>query len=251
MSSNGKDSENKKNEKKEESKTNKILLTILLILIILVISVGILWGGRILNKVKLDREVKSLYEKNINEEDFNNVTSQTTGDFGIVENEIKLFFKDYASKKSAFLEKVNDERILNILSVNNYETDGPEFNESINYINTQKEEFNVISQDFINILDKENILSRIENKDISDYYKNLYKGYFLDQGELNQDIISYKEDIKDSTELMNKLYDNEIKMLNFLKENKDNWEILNGKLTFDSAELSAEYNTLKAQMIAG
>lgn len=243
--------ENKFKDTKVNKKTNKILLTILLILIILIIAVGIMWGGRILNKIKLDREIKLLYEKNIDTDNFNNITLQTTGEFNIVENEIKNFFKDYASMKKLFLEKVNDERIINMLSVSNYETDGPEFNDSINYINTQKEEFNKISNDFINLLEENSIISRIENKDVSEYYKNLYKSYFIEDGTLNQDITNFNADIKEATELMNKLYDNEIKLLNFLKDHKENWEILNGKLTFDSATLSTEYNNIKAQMIAG
>ena len=245
--------ENKKSnkiEKKENNKTNKVLLTILLILIILLIAVGIIWGGKILNKVKLDREIKMLYENDINTVDYNNITLQTTGDFSTVENEIKSFFKDYSSKKEAFLKKVNDEKIISMLTVENYKTDGPEFTESIKYVEDQKEEFNNISQEFINLLDKDNILSRIENKNISECYKELYKGYFFENNELNQDIVRFSNDINDSTELMNKLYETELKMLNFLKENKDNWEILNNQLTFDNEEFLKQYDELKKEILS-
>ena len=48
-----KSKEEKVKVKEEKDKINKIILTILLILVILVIAIGIVFGGRIINKVKL------------------------------------------------------------------------------------------------------------------------------------------------------------------------------------------------------
>ena len=49
---------------------------------------------------------------------------------------------------------------------------------------------------------------------------------------------------------MNKLYETELKMLNFLKENKDNWEILNNQLTFDNEEFLKQYDELKKEILS-
>lgn len=242
-----KDGEFKKVEKKEvkENKLNKVILTILLILVILVIAIGIIYGGRIINKAKLDKELENLVSKDVSVEEIENTETITSGDFATVEETVKQYFKEYTDLKNQFTEKMNDEKIQTILIPENYNNDGPEFEDSINYINKTKEEFNQIADSLMVLLSKENIESRIENEDISDYYKELYKGYFIEDNELSSTFQESHQDIVDSKTLMNNLYNNQIKILNFLKENKAHWEVLDGKLAFDNEELTNTYNDMK------
>ena len=239
---------NKENEKvkKDEEKINKVILTILLILVILVIAIGIIFGGRIINKVKLDRELGNLADKETSSE--SNITLVTSGEFGVVEQKIKEYYDEYLDLRNQFMDKVNDEKLEEILKTENYNTDGPEFTESVNYLNTSKEEFNNIAEKLLDLLSKENIVSRIENESIGDYYKDLYKGYFLEGDRLADTFQESYQDIKDVQSLMNSLYDNEIKILNFLTENKENWEVLDNQLTFDDDALSEEYNNMKENL---
>lgn len=239
---------NKENEKvkKDEEKINKVILTILLILVILVIAIGIVFGGRIINKVKLDRELGNLADKETSSE--SNITLVTSGEFGVVEQKIKEYYDEYLDLRNQFMDKVNDEKLEDILQTENYNTDGPEFTESVNYLNTSKEEFNNIADKLLDLLSKENILSRIENESISEYYKDLYKGYFIEGDKLASTFQESYQDIKDVQSLMNNLYDNEIKILNFLTENKENWEVLDDKLTFNDDALSEEYNNMKENL---
>ena len=243
-----KQSKNKENKKKE--KVNKIILTILLVLVILVVAIGIIFGGRIINKAKLDRELENLANKNMETEDFSNMSTVTSGDYAIVEQTVKEFYKEYSDLKKQFMEKVNDEKIQKMLTVENYDQDGPDFTESKEYINSMREEFNSIADKIVNLLSVENIESRINNKNVSDYYKDLYKSYFIEGDKLSDNLQTSYQDIVDAQNLMNNLYDNETKILDFLTENKEHWEVLNNKLTFDSATLSVEYNTLKTQLYA-
>lgn len=241
-----KSKEEKVKVKEEKDKINKIILTILLILVILVIAIGIVYGGRIINKVKLDRELGNLADKETSSE--SNITLVTSGEFGVVEQKIKEYYDEYLDLRKGFMDKVNDEKLEEILQTENYNTDGPEFTESVNYLNTSKEEFNNIAENLLDLLSKENIVSRIENESIGDYYKDLYKGYFLEGDRLADTFQESYQDIKDVQSLMNNLYDNEIKILNFLTENKENWEVLDDKLTFNDSELSEEYNNMKENL---
>lgn len=246
--SNEENNKAKSEEEIEDKKINKIILTILLILVILVIAIGIVFGGRIINKAKLDRELENLVNKDITSEDLSNTTLVTSGDFAVVEKTVKEYFKEYSDLRKQFMDKVNDEKLEEILKTENYNEDGPEFTESINYLNTSKQEFNNISEELLDLLSKENIVSRIENESISDYYKELYKGYFLEGDSLSSTFQEEYQDIKDVQSIMNNLYDNEIKILNFLTENEENWEVLDDKLTFNDSALSEEYNNMKENL---
>ena len=241
---------NSSNQGKDGNKLNKVILTILLILVIFVVAIGIIYGGRIINKAKLDRELENLVSKDISSVDLSNTAPVTSGEFAVVEETVKEFFKEYSDLRQQFMEKVNDSQLQSILTTENYEQDGPEFTESINYINTAKEEFNNIADELLNLLSTENIEARIKDKDIGDYYKDLYKGYFIDNNDLSTTFQETYQDTVDDKSLMNNLYDNEIKILNFLTENKAHWEVLDNKLTFDDQELANTFNDMKSNLYA-
>ena len=241
---------NSSNQGKDGNKLNKVILTILLILVIFVVAIGIIYGGRIINKAKLDRELENLVSKDISSVDLSNTAPVTSGEFAVVEETVKEFFKEYSDLRQQFMEKVNDSQLQSILTTENYEQDGPEFTESINYINTTKGEFNNIADELLHLLSIENIEARIKDKDIGDYYKDLYKGYFIDNNDLSTTFQeTYQDTVYDKT-LMNNLYDNEIKILNFLTENKEHWEVLDNKLTFDDQELANTFNEMKSNLYA-
>ncbi len=241
---------NSSNQGKDGNKLNKVILTILLILVIFVVAIGIIYGGRIINKAKLDRELENLVSKDISSVDLSNTAPVTSGEFAVVEQTVKEFFKEYSDLRQQFMEKVNDSQLQSILTTENYEQDGPEFTESINYINTAKGEFNNIADELLHLLSTENIEARIKDKDIGDYYKDLYKGYFIDNNDLSTTFQETYQDTVDDKTLMNNLYDNEIKILNFLTENKAHWEVLDNKLTFDDQELANTFNDMKSNLYA-
>lgn len=235
---------------KDGNKLNKVILTILLILVIFVVAIGIIYGGRIINKAKLDRELENLVNSGSSSEKLENTTTVTSGEFAVVEETVKEYFKEYSNLRQQFMKRVNDSKLQSVLTPENYEQDGPEFMESIKYINTAKEEFNNIADELLNLLSTENIEARIKDKDIGDYYKDLYKGYFIDNNDLSSTFQETYQDTLDDRTLMNNLYDNEIEILSFLTENKEHWEVLDNKLTFDDQELANTFNNMKSNLFA-
>ena len=235
---------------KDGNKLNKVILTILLILVIFVVAIGIIYGGRIINKAKLDRELENLVNSGSSSEKLENTTTVTSGEFAVVEETVKEYFKEYSNLRQQFMKRVNDSKLQSVLTPENYEQDGPEFTESIKYINTAKEEFNNIADELLNLLSTENIETRIQDKDIGDYYKDLYKGYFIDNNDLSSTFQETYQDTLDDRTLMNILYDNEIEILSFLTENKEHWEVLDNKLTFDDQELANTFNNMKSNLFA-
>ena len=235
---------------KDGNKLNKVILTILLILVIFVVAIGIIYGGRIINKAKLDRELENLVNSGSSSEKLENTTTVTSGEFAVVEKTVKEYFKEYSNLRQQFMKRVNDSKLQSVLTPENYEQDGPEFTESIKYINTAKEEFNNIADELLNLLSTENIETRIQDKDIGDYYKDLYKGYFINNNDLSSTFQETYQDTLDDRTLMNNLYDNEIEILSFLTENKEHWEVLDNKLTFDDQELANTFNNMKSNLFA-
>ena len=89
-----------------------------------------------------------------------------------------------------------------------------------------------------------------KKKNIGDYYKELYKEYFMYNNELSAPFQETYQDTVDDRTLMNNLYDNEIEILSFLTENKEHWEVLDNKLTFDNQELANTFNEMKNNLFS-
>ena len=99
-------------------KVSKILLTIVLLLLIIVILVGIFFGGKVINKAKLDNEIKEVASKNIESDDFSNIQVASSGEYAIVERAIKEFYRDYVLLDLALNYKFFKHYILTF-SINN------------------------------------------------------------------------------------------------------------------------------------
>lgn len=231
-------------EEKKNKKTSMIIIPVIVAIAIIVTIVVALSGSKISNKIKLDKEIKNVFEGNISDE------IKTTGDYAVVESAIKEYHKQFLDSQNKFMDIIADEKIQDMLSVQNCEEDGPEFTKSKEYIQNSKKEFNDLTDTLVNLLNEQAIMSKIEDKNLSDYYINLYKSYFFAGSNLAQVYESVYTEIDATKSLMNSLYDNELKILNFLTENKNHWKVENSQVKFDSPSVSAQYKTLLVQLSA-
>lgn len=236
-----------KGDNKTEKKSNKtiIIIAIILIIVVGVIAVIGMFGSKVLNKMKLDREMNELFSGNLTEE---NMDIKTTGDYAVIETAIKEYYKEVTNTQNELMKKIEDERVQNMLSIENYQSDGPEFTASKEYINTIKGEFNALADKIVGLMNSEVIMAQIEDKNLNEYYTNLYKDYFFSGEDLTPVFDDVNKEIEDTKEVMNNLYDNEIKILDFLSENKSHWEIQGSRISFDSSALLAQYNSLKVKL---
>lgn len=239
--------EKKENKKEGKSKTKFIILAVVLAVILLVIISLASFGGRIANKVKLDKEMYDLFSGNVS---IDNIEIKTTGDFAVVETAIKEYYKKVSDTQKQLMEIIQDEKIQNMLSIENYQADGPEFASSKEYINTSKTSLNQKADELAGYFSMEAIMAQIEDKKLGNYYVELYKKYFFNGEDLSEDFKQVYDEIDGTKTLMNNLYDNELKILNFLSENKNHWKIDGTKISFDSSAILAQYNSLKVQLNA-
>ena len=241
---------NIKVESKKEKK-QKSVGRILLIVLFVILAVFIFFGGKIRNEVKLNKELGNLFTKKTTLQNVMDYEIVTTGDFAEIEKCVKEYYQELTSKEQDLYNIIEDEKIQSILTANNLKEDGPEFNKSLEYINSKKKKLEETAKSIKDLVTKQNIEKRIEGKDLSDYYVGLYKKYFFaDEENLKEELKNKLSDVEYAYNLMNKLYDNEIKILNFLTENKEHWRADETRLVFDNPVLSAQYNSMKTLLYA-
>lgn len=223
----------------------KVLISIVIILVILLATFGYFIAKDLMQEEKLLLELDEINtlvnSDNINIDEINAKLNSTitNGDYAIVEQAFKSYLKDSFNTSIKIAELLNDERITNILTVENYKKDGKEFKETEEYINTTKEELENCKNEYNEFLTTEKAMSYITDKELDSYYIDWYRDELVGDMESNQDK-TIENSIDDIIELLNKSED----IIDFLSENKNNWEIDGENIVFYNENLSDKYNEL-------
>lgn len=189
----------------------------------------------------LKDEIMELMEKDFNQDNFN-TPIKTSGNYAIVEESIKQFFTHYSKEIKDLLVIVNDEKIKSMLSANNYTSDGPEFVNTVSYLTTAKENINKGMGRLINLVSKDNINLYVKKTNLSSYYQKIYNSYIL--GDTFSKIVDDDMNkLKQSNRNINLLIDQELKVINFLINNK-NWIVRDEQVIFAREDDLITYNNL-------
>lgn len=228
-------------DKEDIPKTNKINIILICIIIIGLVGVGLVFVRNSQEK-KLNTISKELTIDNaINDNIDSNI--HTIFIYSKVEKALKDYYIRYGKDYNKINSIMEESELINILSINNYKDDGPEFNVSFDYINKKKKEFDKYIDDLMKISTEEYINSYIEKYTKFGYSKKLYKD-IIDRKKLINTLESKYGENKRYKEKVDKQFDGVIETLEFLKENKDNWKIESNVIKFNKSELLEQYNKL-------
>ena len=190
----------------------------------------------------LKKEITSLSKLDISVDKINK-DSKTYFKYRIVENTIKDFLNDYSYKINEVYDFIDDDKLIKILSYDNYLNDGPEFNDSKHYLVDNKIKFNNIINELEKILEEDNIKKLIRNKITNEYYITLYDEMIFSD-EFNEQFENNRIFLKELRDKYNNIYDTSLEVLNFLSLYKDSWKLENGEIKFINNDLLNYYNNL-------
>ncbi len=228
---------NKKNRK------HKTLFVVLGVLFLSVLVVAGAFGYKLYSDTQqeeaLNKEVALLSKLDLTKDNYNRKL-KTSGDYGKVEKTIKDYLVDFQKSFKAFEEKAQDEKITSILSYENYKKDGPEFKESIAYLDSTSDELEKLFDELISKCEEKNIMAAIEKEKLDQYYVDLYKKLLV--GDMSSDLEDAKKSLEDSKKMMLDLLKIEKEVLVFLKDNKSKWELDEDQIVFSNQKSLEKYN---------
>ena len=94
---------------------------------------------------------------------------------------------------------------------------------------------------------EESVMSYINNKDLDEYYIDLYRELALGKN-AKEELEKSAADLESAKDTFNNLLDTELNVLNFLSENQDQWSLTDTNILFDNAALLLQYNLLLANL---
>lgn len=217
----------------------KFFLVFLFILLDTFLLIGflVIRDATMLNDLK--KEINTLSKLEITKDRYNTKV-KTSGNYGVVEKSIKKYLDDYAVSLQEVLDALDDEKLTKVLSYDNYKNDGPEFTKSLEYLNNKKETFNKKIDSLLNKSDEKIIKKYIDDEIDDPYFRDLYVELMLTE-ERKDTFKETKDLLEESKTRINNVLDTSIDVLNFLKNNKDNWVLENGEIKFKNRDLYNQY----------
>lgn len=226
-------------------RTSKLTIGIILTLSSIFVIAAIFFGSVIFYSVNQELKI----ENNLSEIDYlvnydmfdpriddllNNYVS--SGNYLVVEKATKEYLKDilYYARR---IDELNDnEEFIMVLSMENFYSDMPEFNDSLRIIADVSLEITDIQENFVNLLQEDVVLSYL-NDNIFSYYKDYYKELIFDADSIEDDALTIESNLDFVLSVLD-LYE---EFYTFLSDNKDDWIVDGEYIYFSNTDLEEEY----------
>ena len=226
----------------------KILIAVAVIAILVIGVIVFFVISDLQQEAKFNDEMLALEEiMNADELDFDAIYAKTDvivtkGDYGVVEEAIKNYIKDTSSIAEKIIDTMNSEEFGTILTIENFEEDGKEFTESKEFITTTRETLEQCKEEYEQQFSEEKMMSYINDKGLDEYYVELYKNQIATVSE--EDNQTVQESIDQVIDLLDKVED----AIDYLIENEDDWNIINGSLMFLDQDKLDEYQEILSKI---
>ena len=171
-------------------------------------------------------------------------TTKTKGDYAVVEKAFKNYLKDFFANIVDIIDILDDKKITNSLTVENYIADGPDFTNTKSYIEETSNKLEKDKSSYYNFFEEDKIMSYLKKDGLDSYYKDLYRDEII--GDIND--IKNDKSLEESIEKVVKMLDSSKKVIDFLANNKSSWKVEGEQILFSSQSLLDEYNSLVAEL---
>lgn len=226
-------------------KGSKIGLIVGAIILIIAIVGGYFFINDATQKAKIVEEFEEIQKitksSDFNMDQLNEKTGNivTSGKYAKVEKAAKTYASDVFSTAFEIRTIIGDEKISKILTADNYESDGPEFTETKQYLSDTKNKIEELKTKMLDIIKEEKINSYIESETQDSYSIELYKELLKKDIEISD---TEKNTLEQSIDKVINMLSIEEEVINFLIENKGKWKVQGGQIVFNANDLVVKYN---------
>lgn len=181
--------------------------------------------GAINKNAKIDMEIK------------------TSGNYAIVEETLKNYLNEALTLAQGAEEVYNQDEIKELISITNIKKDGPDFVETKAKIAEMKKAGEEYIDKFIALCKEENLLAAIDEKPVSNYYKELYKRLATDE-DAGKELEQTVADLEEAKTTITQSFDYLNNIIEYLSNNKSEWTTQGNRIVFYNQAKLNEYNKL-------
>lgn len=227
--------------KKKSTKKN-ILIFIGALIVIFVAVVGYLVVEDLKQEDILKKEIVNVSNKDLLTDNFD-VEVKTTGDYAYIEEAVKTYYKELSDSIKVLYDYLTDDELIQILSADNLQADGPKFEKSYQILREAKDNSNAALETIVNLCKEDTIKSLIDKEKVDDYSYDLYLDLMYTEEDLKEMAETGKE-MQTLSDNLNIFLGKVEAMIKMLENNSDSWYIEDGQLYFETDALVNQYNAL-------
>lgn len=224
----------------------KILIIVIAIAIILLGIFVYFIASDIMQENKLITELDQIADltnaENINVEEIEERLNRTItqGEYAIVETSFKNYLKDTFENVIQITDTLENPKITELLTVENYKKDGKDFIETKKYITETIKTLENCQTRYQEFFTEEKAMSYIENKGLDSYYIDFYRQELI--GDINAG--NDEKTVIDSIDEVISILEVSKDVINLLSENADSWQIEGESIVFNNQNVSNKYDKL-------
>lgn len=227
-------------------KKKNIIIFLLASILISIIGIFCFMVGReIIEERKLITEMNKLVELDLLNDEID-MNIKTKREYGIIEKTVKDHLKQFSDTGKEVTRLINDKEFSYILTVDNYNSDGPNFEVSKKLITTT---YNTATKDLellITLSDKEYIMQLIYQKDLDQTDYELYEKIMFTN--LKDELETAKQQFDKTKSYIKKLCDLKLAALDILSQNPSEWYIEDEEIYIYSDIVRENYNNIIEQI---
>lgn len=168
---------------------------------------------------------------------------KTKGSYAVVEQTLKEYLNETLETSKKAPEIIKTEDIEKLMSFENIKNDGPEFTQTKAKIAEMRKAGEEYIEQLLSLCEKERFLTVIDDKDISDYYKEIYKKLAVDE-ETEKELNETKEKGEKAKKQITASFDYIENIFNFLSEHKSDWTIMGNQIMFYNQSVLNQYQQI-------
>ena len=238
-------------KKRKIKKVLKIFLITIIITIIAFIGIVVLLAIMDLKQESnLEQEIINYNTKDLAKDDFT-VKINTKGDYAYVEKAVKEYYKSLSDNVKTINSYLNNEKFSNLLTVNNLESDRPDFTFSHNTIKITKNNINKAIKNIDKLCDEKTIKNLLDKEklDDADYYYDFYLELMYTKNDKNN-FKNLKNRADNLGTQLNSYLDKLDETINFLQKNDKSIKYEQDKqsILFNSQTLYIEWKKQIAEL---
>lgn len=221
----------------------KVIVIAAIVVLAIIGLIGYVSVSDLRQGVLIRKEVDTIGKLDITKDDID-MTIKTKGNYAIVEKAIKEYMNTYSLNCKELMKILEDEKIAQILTAQNYKNDGPDFTNTKKYISDTKLNFNEKINILIDMTNEEKMMEKINNENLEENFVELYKELMLGE-QIKVDLQETVQELQKTNTLINNMLDVQEKVINLLTSNKGKWSVnSDDEIEFQTQKLVDEYNNL-------
>ena len=229
---------------KNKKGLKKIIIGIVIAVVIIIGLIFFIAFKELQEEDILKQEIINYSNKDLAKDDYP-IEVKTTGDRAYVEEAVKKYYKSLSDSVKAINNYLNDEELINILTIDSLRNDSPNYLKSHTLISNTKSKVTKELENISSLCEEDTIKNLIDKDKLSDseYYYDFYLNLMYTKKDL-ENFKSTKEEMATLSNNLNEFLNKADEILTFLETNANYIEYTNTDIYISDNNILNKYNNL-------